>query len=289
MTDNSVDILSEQQKDEKLKALYHSGATTIYASKTDPRFCYTLYVPKSINSHKSKTVSILVSVHGTGRMQSLYRDIFSDFSEQHNIIILAPLFPAGVLGDDNLSGYKYIQEGDIRYDNVLISMVDEVAKNYGVSAQQFFMFGFSGGAHFTHRFTILHPNRIAAASIGAAGSVTRLDKDNPWWVGVQNCESLFGIKVDFNAFRDKPLHIVVGEDDVENWEITFEPGDKQYMPGANDAGKNRTERAKSLFDSFSNHGANVTLDLVPEAVHEVTEVVGCSIDFFNQVLIDIDK
>src|SRR5690606_20780172 len=106
--------------------------TPIYASRVDARFPYALYVPHRLDRMDRSQTRILVSVHGTGRMQALYRDLFADFAEYNNCIVLAPLFPANVLQDGNMSGYKYMQEGDIRYDRVMLGMTDEVAESYDV-------------------------------------------------------------------------------------------------------------------------------------------------------------
>jgi pimeloyl-ACP methyl ester carboxylesterase len=271
-------------KQDKLDALYNLGATTIFASKSDPRFSYTLYVPHRWNRFDRSKTTILVAVHGTGRMQSLYRDLFAEFAEYNNCIVLAPLFPAGVCGDDNLSGYKYMLEGDIRYDHVLLDMVDQVAAKYDIPAERLLMFGFSGGAHFTHRFTILHPHRIRAASIGAPGSVTLLDTTKRWWVGIKDCAEHFGIDADPGRVAGLPMHFVVGDADTETWEITFEPGDRYYVEGANDAGRTRGDRIRALADSFAAHGARVRLDVVDGATHDVTAVAHKTRAFFADVL-----
>ncbi len=276
--------LETGDRDPRLDALYHRGATTIYAARIDPRFSYTLYVPVGFDRLDRSHTTLLVAVHGTGRMQSLYRDLFAGFAEEHNCIVLAPLFPAGVLGDGNLSGYKYILEGDIRYDRVMLGMIEEVAGRYGVSGERVLMFGFSGGAHFTHRFTILHPGRIRAASIGAPGAVTLIDRDKPWWAGVRDCEERFGIAVRPEAYRGLPVHFVVGDADTETWEIRFQPGDRYWVEGANEAGATRGERIRALKQSFDSHGAHTRLDIVPGAAHDVVPVSAKTRAFFQDVL-----
>ncbi len=279
-----MDNFSEADKQARMNALYHTGPTTTYASGKDPRFCYTLYVPYRFASMDHTQTRIIVSVHGTGRMQTLYRDLFADFAEYNNCIVLAPLFPANILGDGNMSGYKYIQEGDIRYDRVILDMIDEVAGRYGVDGQKVMMFGFSGGGHFTHRFTILHPQRILAASVGSPGSVTMLDHDKPWWAGVRDCEEKFGISINKADYKSLPMHFVVGGADLATWEITFEPGDKYYVEGANDAGRDRGERIKSLAASFEKCGAKTRLDVVEDVTHDVVPVSRMAREFFLDVL-----
>jgi pimeloyl-ACP methyl ester carboxylesterase len=275
---------TKQDTSALFEALYDRGATPIYSSRTDARFAYGLYVPHRFDRMDRSQTTILVSVHGTGRMQSLYRDLFAEFAEYNNCIVLAPLFPANVLQDGNMSGYKYMEEGDIRYDQVVLGMIDEVAETYGVSGDKVLMFGFSGGGHFTHRFTILHPDRIKAASVGAPGSVTLIDFDKPWWAGVRDCEQRFGVRIDPDNYRDLPLHFVVGEADVETWEITFSEGDRYYVEGANDAGRNRTERIRTLAQSFEKCGARVRLDELSGVTHDVVPVSQKTREFFYDVL-----
>lgn len=267
---------------QKLHALYHQGATTIYAARADQRFSYTLYVPTS--RPITATTRIIASVHGTGRMQALYRDMFADFCETHDCIAIAPLFPANVLQDGEMNGYKYIQEGTIRYDHIMLDMIAEVTERYGARGDQVMMFGFSGGGHFTHRFALLHPQRILAASVGAPGSVTLLDFEQPWWVGLRDAEARFGVSIDRAAFEGLPMHFVVGADDLDTWEITFREGDTRYMPGANDAGATRPERIRALAASFARAGAKTRVDEAPGAAHDVTAVIGYTKAFFADVL-----
>lgn len=268
----------------RMHALYHSGPTTIYASAIDPRFAYTLYVPYRFDRMDHRETTLLVSVHGTGRMQSLYRDMFAEFAEYHNCIVLAPLFAANILNDGNMSGYKYIEEAGIRYDLVMLGMIEEVAARYGVSGEKVLMFGFSGGGHFTHRFTILHPGRIRAASVGAPGAVTLIDRERPWWAGVRDCTERFGIEIDPAAYRGLPIHFVVGNADEETWEITFSPEDRYYVDGANDAGRTRGERIRRLAASFEACGARTRLDVVADATHDVVPVSRKTREFFHDVL-----
>ncbi|MFC3052903.1 alpha/beta hydrolase [Kordiimonas pumila] len=277
-------MTSKIEQKQKLNEVYHSGVTTIYSARADRRFCYTLYVPRRLAQMDRSKTTILVSVHGTLRMQSQYRDMFAEFAEYNNCIVLAPLFPANVLGDGNMSGYKFMREQDIRYDLIVLDMAREVAEKYSVSDEKLFMFGFSGGGHFTHRFTLLHPDRIKAASVGAPGVVTLADPDKPWWVGTKGAEEIVGQAVDLSKLKGKPIHFVIGAADRETWEITIEEGDSCYMPGINDSGESRQERIRSLKASFARHGALTKLDAVDDVTHEVELVIHKTREFFADVL-----
>ena len=275
--------LSSSDSAARARALYDLGPTAMFAAKADPRFHYCLYVPPKVGN--GAKVDLLVAMHGSGRTSFIdFRDGFAEFGRWNDCAVLCPIFPIGVLGDDNRNGYKYIAEGDIRYDEIVLRMVDEVAAKYGQDWSRFAMFGFSGGGHFTHRFTILHPSKLWAASIGAPGSVTLLDPAKDWWVGIRDIKQRFGIDFDAAALARIPVQMLVGEADLETWEITHKPGGKYWMDGANDAGRTRPERLQALKASFESAGVDVRLDIVPGVSHDRMKVLGRVKDFLSDCL-----
>ena len=267
----------------KAEAIYDLGATAIFACRADPRFHYCLYVPPAVGD--GEAVDLLVAVHGTSRTSFLdFRDGFAGFARWNRVAVLCPIFPIGVLGDGARSGYKYMEEGGIRYDQVLLSMVAEVAAKYRQDWSTFAVFGFSGGGHFAHRFAILHPDKLWAASIGASGSVTLLDPERDWWVGIRDLPERFGIAFDAAALARVPVQMLVGDADLETWEITHRPGGTYWMDGANDAGRTRPERLRALATSFERAGVTVRFELVPGVSHERTKVLSRVEDFLAAVL-----
>ena len=264
-------------------AMYDLGSTTIFASRGDARFSYCLYVPPGFAT-AATVPELIVAMHGTGRSFLEYRNALAEFGRWNNCIILAPLFPVGVRGDGNRDGFKYMAEADIRYDQALLSMVDEIGEKYGRSFDRFALFGYSGGGHFAHRFLMLHPDRLWAVSIGAPGSVTLLDPTRDWWVGTRDVEARFGIRIDPAAMARVPVQMVVGSADLETWEITHREGGKNWMPGANDAGKTRPERLASLQRSFEAAGVKVRFDLVAGMAHDGLRAVETVKDFFADIL-----
>lgn len=270
----------------RARAVYDYGETAVFASTIDPRFHMMLYVPPA--AAQGKPVDLLVAVHGTGRTSAFeFRDGFAEFGLYNDCAILCPIFPVNVRGDGARGGYKYIEEGDIRYDRVLLSMVDEMAGKYGQDWSKFAIFGYSGGGHFAHRFAILHPEKLWAASIGAPGSVTLLDPDRDWWVGVRDVAERFGKPFDASALARVAVHMVVGEADLETWEITHGPGSKYFMEGANDAGATRPERLRSLKASFEAAGVTVTLDQLPGVSHDRMKCIGHTKAFLTRTLKDM--
>lgn len=264
-------------------ALYDFGETTVFAHARDPRFSYCLYVPRSAADRGAET-ELVVMMHGTGRSFIQYRDQLSGFGRWNDCIILCPLFPAGVLGDGNRDGFKHLREGSIRYDHVLLDMVAEVGAKYRRAFGQFALAGYSGGGQFVNRFALLHATKLWAVSIGAPGSVTLLDTKSRWWVGTADAKEIFGTAPDLAALRRLPVQIVVGAADRDTWEITHSEGSRHWMPGANDAGRTRPERAEALQRSFQAAGVNARLDVIPGVAHDGAKCLPAMEDFFAQQL-----
>ena len=267
---------------EQALSFYDFGRTTLYACASDQRFSYCAYVPESYDEDSTQRYPLMVSVHGTLRDVEEYREVFVQFAETHQVIVLAPLFPAGITRPAELSSYKLIRADELRYDHVLLSMVDEISARYRIEGYRFGLFGFSGGGHFTHRFFYLHPHRLSAISIGAPGVVTLLDFDHDFWVGVRDFEKHFGQKLDLESMRQVDVQMVIGGDDTDTWEIAINPGDAWWMEGAQLAGENRQQRMFSLKSSFENVGISVRHDVVPGVVHDHRGVMDAARDFLGE-------
>lgn len=139
-----------------------------------------------------------------------------------------------------------------RVDLQLLGMIDDASsrlENDGHTiASEIHMNGFSSSGTFTNRFTLLHPERVNAASYGGIGSMilpkTELDEDipvvgDPKWdemsypvgteedelpypIGVANLEALTGDSFDKEAWLNIPQYIYLGDED------TPEPGTQEH-------------------------------------------------------------
>jgi poly(3-hydroxybutyrate) depolymerase len=257
--------------------LYTRGATPMFASQVDPRLHYCLYVP---DIPEGRRAPLVVVQHGTARTAQKYRTALKSFAERYKAVILAPLFPAGLIDPDDLHNYKFIAYRGLRFDQLLLAIVDEVAARYPVATERFYLHGFSGGGQFTHRFLYLHPERLAAASIGAPGRITELDDTLPWWLGIKDVEARFGRPVDLDAIRRVPVHMVVGAEDTDTFEIN-NPGESNWMDGCERTGRTRIERLRTLRRGYESHGIDVTFDLVEGAGHSGTAVLPAVEQFFG--------
>lgn len=246
------------------------GRTPLSASSADQRFSSTLYVPTGYREIAAP-LPVLVAVHGTGRGVEGARDRFAAFAEAHGVAVLAPLFPAAIDDPNDVHNYKSLLYRGIRFDEILLGMLDEAAERWRLDARTFLLAGFSGGGQFAHRFALLHPERVRAVSVGAPGRVTLLD-DEPWPLGIADVETQFGSSVDLAAVGRVAFQIVVGEDDHAEELLLAAAAD----PREARAGATRVHRAQRLADELRSIGADVEFELVAGAGHEahaMTEVV----------------
>lgn len=267
----------------RLLSYYDWGATPFYALQSDPRFVYCAYVPVGYDEDAQQRYPVLVLVHGTERAPQSYRDAFAEFCEAQQCIALAPLFPVGLGAPGDLDGYKYIEHAGIRYDLALLSMVEEAGRRWRLEPGML-MHGFSGGGHFTHRFAYLHAHALRAISIGAPGVVTLLDSGQASWLGVGDLHSRFGAGLDLDALRRVQVHMVVGSEDNQVWEISVSPDSGMHLPGVNDQTTPRPARLAALALSFEAAGIAVRFDTVPGVDHNGWLVLPTVRQFFADVL-----
>lgn len=263
---------------------YARGRTSVFASRSDQRFSYCCYIPATYEEHGPTHYPLAVLVHGSLRDATGLRDQFIDFAEANQCVLLAPLFPCGIIEPGDLHNYKRIDYRGIRFDLILLAMIEEASETYRLNTKRFLMHGFSGGGQFAHRFFYLHPDRLLGVSIGAPGTVTLPDPDKPWWVGLAGFDRQFGRSVDFVAMRKVAVHMVVGAEDIETWDVTVKPSSPNWMEGINDAGETRVERLRSLRKAFEAKGIAVRLDLVPGVAHAGAKVQDPVKAFFAEVL-----
>jgi hypothetical protein len=77
--------------------------------------------------------------------------------------------------------------------------------------------------------------------------------------------------------------MVVGDEDVDTWEIN-NPGDTNWMDGAEKAGATRIERLRTLERNFVAHGIDVRFELVAGVGHRGSLVLPPVRDFFAKLI-----
>ena len=113
-----------------------SGYTPSFAAQADPRFSYSLFVPEDLGDAEPP-LRLWVFVHGTGRRTVLYLDAFADLARAARAVVMTPLFPVGIDGPNDINSYKTIDGAGVRFDEILLSMVDEVAHRWNVDPSRY--------------------------------------------------------------------------------------------------------------------------------------------------------
>lgn len=258
-------------------------APLLRACRMDQRFSYYVYLPRGFKPEKGPDSKLLVLIHGTFRDAQHTKELFQGFADETNSVILAPLFPTGVIDREDLHNYKFIKFHDIRFDKIVLDMMDEVSEAFHITDKRAMLYGFSGGGQFAHRFLYLHPERLHSVVIGSPGRVTYLDKDEDWFAGIRDFEAQFGKPIDFEELKKVRIFLFVGGNDTES--ISYEDDDSNSA-ALDKFGSNRLERLEALYRNYQDFGLNVSFEVVPGVSHEEEKVSGIAAGYFKKALGD---
>jgi pimeloyl-ACP methyl ester carboxylesterase len=112
---------------------------------------------------------VLVLIPGyNGKGEQMLDARWKAFATKHGLVLLAPTFRAEGKENNEGKGYYYPEQGS---GEVMEKALKEVGKRTGAETDQVLFFGFSAGAHFTHRFALWKPQRVKAFVAYSAG----------WW------------------------------------------------------------------------------------------------------------
>jgi poly(3-hydroxybutyrate) depolymerase len=234
------------------------------ALRSDAQQEYLLYVP----ARSRPGSALVVAVHGVSRNAGEHVQLLSTYAEQHGAVLVVPVFTA-TRNDD----YQRLGRSGrgVRSDAALDAIVAEVAQLTGARADKFYLFGFSGGAQFAHRYVMAHPERVAGAAVAAAGWYTFPDANTPYPYGIGTSAGLAGVRFDPDAFLRVPIAVFVGEDDVTQGNLRRNPDvDRQQ-------GETRLARAQAWVSAMRAAAASrglpplVTLHPVPGIRHSFAQ------------------
>lgn len=246
--------------------------TPFFAAPDEPRCSYCAYIPTSWTPDAE--LPVLVAVHGTGRSVGELREGLIPFAEQHNVIVVLPLFPVGIDDPDDVHDYKVVDAKGIRFDRVLLGILEQVRYRWNARVESVLLCGHSGGGQFAHRFLYLHPDRVAAVAVGAPGGVTLLDDSLAWPEGTGDTGQRFGITVDPAAVARVPVLLVIGGDD----------DGRADLAAMGDHGRSRPEQLDRLAESLTRHGAAVRQVVVPGVGHSAAGTRPPVVEFFTGLL-----
>lgn len=207
------------------------GTVLRRAVASQPSQEYLLYVPASA----VPGAPIFVTVHGLARNANEQARVFSSYCEQVGAVMIAPIFTRETHGDYQRLGR--LGRG-VRADHALDRCVEEAAALTGANGAQFYLFGFSGGAQFAHRYLMAHPHGVARAVCVSSGWYTFPDTRQRFPYGIRTHRRLPGVHFNPEQFLRVPVAVFVGGNDTTSASLrkTERVNDQQ--------GVNRIERAR---------------------------------------------
>ena len=210
---------------------------------------------------------LVVGVHDSERQWEGFLDGFEHFAAEHHFAIVAPVFPKGPLGDGNPDGYKFLIEGELRYDLILNGLLEQAAQHFACTDPTVVMHGYSGGAQFVHRYLLLHADRLAAVSIASPGEVTLPDQGLDWWGGVRNAAAVFDRSVDWSAVSRVAIHLAVGERDTSLDQLIEQPPSRFWVDDRQRLKANRRDRLATLHRALRDTGVMSQFEVLAGAEH----------------------
>jgi len=157
--------------------------------------------------------------------------------------------------------------------------------------ERIFIQGFSASGMFANRFTILHPERVKAATIGSPGGwpVVPVSTFNGeqlnYPAGIADLESLTGVPFDSDSYNAIPQLIYMGSlDDNDSLDFTdgWDEADAQLVDDL--FGVDPLSRWDEAQEIYLNTGTNVQFLLIDGVGHDRKELQKYSTEFFKKVL-----
>ena len=175
------------------------------SSSHSPSLSYFLYLPRELRSSQ-----LLVSVHGISRNAQAHALSFATQAELYGIAVVAPVFSEASFPD-----YQRLGRRGLRADLALHRIVAEVASLCEASSEGLWLFGYSGGGQFVHRYAMAYPEKVAATAIAAAGWYTFPDPGIRYPRGVGATASLAELDLCPERFLRVPGLVLVGSEDTD--------------------------------------------------------------------------
>lgn len=150
-----------------------SGTDSVPTSNyANPQLNYFYYIPQSVLQNKQQRYPYLILVPKLGGQgQEFTSQAFKDFAEQQGFVIIAPSFIFDEKNFDRKTSYQYPAAWSGQALNDILNSFDE---KQGLKPSRLYMLGFSAGAQFVLRYSLLYPDYVTACAVNAAG-----EADNP--------------------------------------------------------------------------------------------------------------
>jgi dienelactone hydrolase len=208
------------------------GRVLLRALRSDPTQAYLLQIPPT----GAVDAPVFVSVHGVSRNAHEQARVFSERCSEQGIVLVVPIFTAGQHPDYQRLGRR---GRGVRADRLLDRCLAEIVSLTGADVTQFYLFGYSGGAQFAHRYVMAHPHRVVRAVVGAAGWYTFPDHRQRYPYGIRPSRSVPDLNFNPERFLRVPIDVLIGREDTRSSNL------RRTKRLEAQQGANRLERARN--------------------------------------------
>ena len=284
-----------------------TGIVTFHEADDTIPYDWFSYVPNS--AIKAQMNYIWVTAEGgswdyddnTNAVRSMIEGK-TQISESHRFILLFASIPRinniYSVAFDKRSFSDSTDPFSRRPDLKVNQMIDKLTENlrqagYTVN-NKVFVEGYSNGAMFAQRYSLLHPGRVQAIAGGQCGGYITLPEDNydntimDWAIGVNDFESLVGETFNQDAYKHVPHFIYIGDQDNSNSHFYHPNPDGFWSREEIDFingifGDSDPVRIENQCDFLKNLGYNFEFKLYTNIGHTIIdEMINDVILFFDQ-------
>jgi len=240
----------------------------IVASKSG-ELAFEVFVPECAST--AGIAPLVVAVHGISLNAREQVESFAPYAQARGHVVIAPCFDTS----DDTDYQRLGRRGRGRRADLAL---DEAIRRLSMQAEirftRRYLFGYSGGGQFVHRYLMAHPEHVDAAVVAAAGWYTFPDAKLTYPMGLRVGGALAGVRMEPAEFLAVPVLAIVGSLDVERDEsvrTTSKVDDRQ--------GADRRERARRWIEAM--RGAARARSI--PARHELVELPGAGHSFLECV------
>ncbi|UCF91156.1 MAG: hypothetical protein JSW39_23235 [Desulfobacterales bacterium] len=205
----------------------------------DPDQSYLLYIPHNAGVG----APVFVTVHGLARHAQEQALSFAPLAERYGMVLVAPLFPRHRFADYQCLGY--MGKGE-RADLALDRIMAEVGFLTGAKTDKIYLFGYSGGGEFAHRYALAYPQRVVRLAAAAAAWYTFPDPSVKFPFGLKAVPYPPPIPYNPQHFLSVPACVMVGETDVDR---SVTPGRSRRLE--RQQGADRLERGRNWIQAMA--------------------------------------
>lgn len=195
---------------------------------------------------------ILMVMHGNSRAAESYRNALVEYAQANNILLITPEFDKAQFPSsrDYHQGGLFLRNGEEKRKadwtfSLIEPLFDYVKKLSGYSKDSYWLYGFSAGSQFVHRYLLFFPDSRASKVVAAsAGTYTMFDPEINYSYGFKNVHVP---KKNLIRYFSRDFTVAVGSADT-----VLNRKDLVKTPVANRQGRDRVERAQHFYQQAEN-------------------------------------